>query len=94
MICESCREAINRRYLLFPNEDLILNGGVVDEAVGNHIEMMKTFVLSEVFPNISQRVPDSCAIIIGKAFLWFLSIRLRVHQTSYLKTSRSISRRN
>ena len=59
-------------YYLFPNEDLIVNGGVVDEVVGNHIEMMRTFVLSEVVPNIRRRVPDSCAVVLGKAFLWFI----------------------
>ena len=59
-------------YYLFPNEDLLVNGGVVDEADGNHIEMMKTFVLSEVVPNIRRRVPDSCAVVLGKAFLWFI----------------------
>ena len=77
-------------YYLFPNKDLIVNGGVVvGKLVGYHIEMMKTFVLSDVdLPNISRRVPDSCAVVLGKVFLWFR----RVYQTSYLvKTSRSIS---
>ena len=59
-------------YYLFPNEDLIVNGGVVDKAVGNHIKMMKTFVLSEVVPNICRRVPDSCAVVHEKAFLLFI----------------------
>ena len=77
-------------YYLFPNKDLIVNGGVVvGKLVGYHIEMMKTFVLSDVdLPNICRRVPDSCAVVLGKVFLWFR----RVYQTSYLvKTSRSIS---
>ena len=39
-------------YYLFPNEDSSVNGGVIDGAVGNNIEMMKTFVLSGVAPNI------------------------------------------
>ena len=34
--------------------------------------MMKTFVLTQVVPNIRRRVPDSCALVLGKAFLWFL----------------------
>ena len=34
--------------------------------------MMKTFVLTQVVPNIRGRVPDSCALVLGKAFLWFL----------------------
>ena len=46
------------------NEDMIVNGGVVDEAVGNHIKMMKPFVMSEVFPNIHRRAPDSCAVVL------------------------------
>jgi hypothetical protein len=37
---------------LFPNEDLSVNGGVVDDAAGVNIEMMKTFVLFQVVPNI------------------------------------------
>jgi hypothetical protein len=39
---------------LFPNEDSSVNGGVIDGAVGNNIEMMKTFVLTQVVPNICQ----------------------------------------
>ena len=39
---------------LFPNEDSSVNGGVIDDAVGNNIEMMKTFVLTQVVPNICQ----------------------------------------
>ena len=49
-----------------------MNGGVVDAAVGNIIEMIKTFVLTQVVPNIRRRVPDSCALVLGKAFLWFI----------------------
>ena len=59
-------------YYSFPNEDLIVNGGVVGKAVGNHIKTMKTFVLSEVVSNIRRRVPDLCAVVLGKAFLWFI----------------------
>ena len=29
-------------------------------------------MLSEVVPNIRRRVPDSCAVVLGKAFLWFI----------------------
>ncbi len=39
-------------FYLFPNEDLSVNGGVVDDAAGVNIEMMKTFVLFQVVPNI------------------------------------------
>ena len=62
-------------YYLFPNEDPNnLNGGVVvlDETIGNYIEMMKTFVLTEVVPNIRKRLPESCALVLGKALLWFI----------------------
>ena len=34
--------------------------------------MMKTFVLTQVVPNICKRVPDSCALVLGKALLWFI----------------------
>ena len=34
--------------------------------------MMKTFVMTQVIPNIRRRVPNSCALVLGKAFLWFL----------------------
>ena len=34
--------------------------------------MMKTFVLTQVVPNIRKRVPDSCALVLGKALLWFI----------------------
>ena len=59
-------------FYLFWNEDPSVNGGVVDAAIGNIIEMMKTFVLTQVVPNIRRRVPDSCALVLGKAFLWFI----------------------
>ena len=59
-------------YYLFPNEDANNLNGVVDEAIGNHIDMMKTFILTEVVPNIRKRVPESCALVLGKALLWFI----------------------
>ena len=37
-------------YYLFPNEDPNLNGVVLDDTIGNHIEMMKMFILTEVCP--------------------------------------------
>jgi hypothetical protein len=37
---------------LFPNEDSSVDGGVVDDAAGVNIEMMKAFVLFQVVPNI------------------------------------------
>ncbi len=59
-------------FYLFPNEDANVNGRVVDAAIGNNIEMLKTFVLTQVVPNIRRRVPESCALVLGKAFLWFI----------------------
>jgi hypothetical protein len=59
-------------FYLFPNEDSSVDGGVVDDAAGVNIEMMKAFVLFQVVPNIRQRLPDLCALVLGKAFLWFI----------------------
>jgi hypothetical protein len=33
---------------------------------------MMTFVLTQVVPNIRRRLPDLCALVLGKAFLWFI----------------------
>jgi hypothetical protein len=58
---------------LCPNEDANVNGGVVDATIGNNIEMLTTFILTQVVPNIRPRVPESCALVLGKAFLWFIN---------------------
>ena len=50
-------------FYLFPNEDSSVDGGVVDDAAGVNIEMMKAFVLFQVVPNIRQRLPDLCALV-------------------------------
>jgi hypothetical protein len=49
-----------------------VNGDVIDATIGNLIEMMKTFVLTQVVPYICKRVPDSYALVLGKALLWFI----------------------
>jgi hypothetical protein len=59
-------------FYLFPNKDVNVNGGVVDATIRNNIEMLKTFLLIQVVPNIRRRVPESCALVLGKAFLWFI----------------------
>ena len=59
-------------FYLFPNKDVNVNGGVVDATIGNNIEMLKTSVLTHVVPNINHRVPESCALVLGKVFLWFI----------------------
>ncbi len=42
-------------FYLFPNGDCLVDGGVIDDAVGNNmIDMMKTFVLAQGAPNICQ----------------------------------------
>jgi hypothetical protein len=57
---------------LFPNEDSGSVNGVVDETMGAQIEMLKTFILEQVVPNIRKRLPESCALVLGKALLWFI----------------------
>jgi hypothetical protein len=59
-------------YYLFQNEDANNLNGIVDETIGKHIDMMKTFILSAVVPNICNRLPESCALVLGKALLWFI----------------------
>jgi hypothetical protein len=59
-------------FYMFPNEDANVNGGVIDATIGNNMEMLRTFVLTQVVPNIRRRVPESCALVLGKALLWFI----------------------
>jgi hypothetical protein len=59
-------------YYLFQNEDANNLNGIVDETIGKHIDMMKTFILSAVVPNICNQLPESCALVLGKALLWFI----------------------
>jgi hypothetical protein len=61
-------------YYLFPNEDANYNTDVINEAIGNHIDMMNTFLLTEVVPNIHKYLPKSCALVLGnkEALLWFI----------------------
>ena len=55
-------------FYLFPNEDASVDN-VVDETMGEQIEMLKTFILAQVVPNIRKRLPESCALVLGKALL-------------------------
>ena len=57
---------------MFPYKDVNVNGGVIDATIGNNMEMLSMFVLTEVVPNIQSCVPESCALVLGKAFLWFI----------------------
>ena len=50
---------------MFPNKDANVNGVVVDVKIGNNIEMLRTFVLSQVVPQIRRCIPEL-------AFLWFI----------------------
>jgi hypothetical protein len=55
-------------YYLFPEE--LTNNEV--EAGTSTIAMLKTFVLSNVVPNIRKKLPDSAALVLGKALLWLI----------------------
>jgi hypothetical protein len=57
-------------YYLFPDE-LISND---EEVLGRSttIAMLKTFILSNVVPNIRKRVSDMAALVLGKALLWLI----------------------
>ena len=56
-------------YYLFP-EELTTNNEV--EAGQSTIGMIKTFILSNVVPNIRKKLPDSAALVLGKALLWLI----------------------
>jgi hypothetical protein len=43
---------------------------VIDDSMNSHT--LKTFVLTKVVPNIRQRLPESTAIVLGKAVLWLI----------------------
>ena len=36
------------------------------------IAMMKTFILSNVVPKIRKKLPDSAAVVLGKALVWLI----------------------
>jgi hypothetical protein len=59
-------------FYIFPYEDANVNGGVIYATIGNNMEMLMTFVLTQVLPNIQHCVPESCAVVLGKGFLWFI----------------------
>jgi hypothetical protein len=59
-------------FYVLPNKDANVNSGVIDATIGNNMEMLSMFVLTEVVPNIQSCVPESCALVLGKAFLWFI----------------------
>ena len=56
-------------YYLF-HEEVTSAPNEVDEA--STMGMLKTFILSNVVPNIRQRLPDSVALVLGKALLWLI----------------------
>ena len=57
-------------FYLFPEE--LTNNNLELEGGTSTIAMMRTFILSNVVPNIRQRLPDSAAIVLGKAILWLI----------------------
>ena len=55
-------------------EKLCIGGAcyyVIDSSVCDP-NILKTFILSKVVPHIRQRLPDSAAILLGKALLWLV----------------------
>jgi hypothetical protein len=58
-------------FYLFP-EELTNNNSELEGGTSATIAMMRTFILSNVVPNIRQRLPDSAAIVLGKALLWLI----------------------
>jgi hypothetical protein len=56
-------------YYLFPEE--VRNTAVLEEGEST-TAMTKTFILSKVVPNIRKRLPDSAALVLGKALLWLI----------------------
>ncbi len=55
-------------FYLFPEE---LTNTTVEDGT-SMIAMMKTFILSNVVPNVRKRLPDSAALVLGKALLWLI----------------------
>ena len=59
-------------YYLFP-EVLTNNSAANEDDNGTSaVAMMKTFILSNVVPNIRKVLPDSAALVLGKALLWLI----------------------
>ena len=56
-------------YYLFPEE--LTNEGA-EEGRANMTAMMKTYILSNVVPNIRRRLPEAAALVLGKALLWLI----------------------
>jgi hypothetical protein len=62
-------------YYLFPEELTSINHAAANEdgdGSPSTVAMMKTFILSNVVPNIRKVLPDSAALVLGKAFLWLI----------------------
>jgi Transcriptional activator of glycolytic enzymes len=58
-------------FYLFP-EELTNNNAESEDECTSTVVMLKTFILSNVVPNIRQRLPDSAALVLGKALLWLI----------------------
>ena len=56
-------------YYLFPEE---VTNIATEEGRESTAAMMKTYILSHVVPNIRKRLPDSAALVLGKALLWLI----------------------
>ena len=55
-------------YYLF-HEEVASNNA---NEVSTTMPMLQTYILSNVVPNIRQRLPDSAALVLGKALLWLI----------------------
>jgi len=53
-------------FYLFP-EELTNNNAESEDECTSTVVMLKTFILSNVVPNVRQRLPDSAALVLGKA---------------------------
>ena len=61
-------------YYLFPEELNVTNMTEDNEVAAGvpMIAMMKTFILTNVVPNIRKRMSDAVALVLGKALLWLI----------------------
>ena len=60
-------------FYLLPGEQAHNGGGIPrEDAAANLTMMTKTFILSNVVPNMRKRLSESCCYILGKALLWYI----------------------
>jgi len=62
-------------FYLLHGEQSHNNGGSIpneEDAAANLTMMTKTFILSNVVPNVRTRLSESCSYVLGKALLWYI----------------------